>query len=527
MKKNLRKILSISLLSLLLSSCGGSSGYQIEEVDNAGGSSFYEIFVGSFCDSNNDGIGDLKGVESKLDYLKKLGISNIWLTPIHPSPSYHKYDVKDYYSIDPNFGTMADFESLVSTAKTKGIGVIMDMVFNHCSNQNPWFTSWCQAMKDNDSSSEVFEDFSWSRRPKDGYGSYPDAGGVYVECNFDYGMPEFNLDSPHVRAELKKIQDFWLDKGVAGFRYDAVVYYYCINGGGVISGLIDQNVEVMRYLADSAKAKKSDAYLVGEAWIEDPSTLAGYAASTMNVFNFAAAGLTLTGSAGKALNINGGPAFAEALVNTQKLLREANPNGDTCFFVANHDMDRWGGYRSGHYKDVEGRRAVASLYLLTPGTPFLYYGEEIEMLGTRDPNSSTDALRRQAMVWGGGEHQCNQPEGRSAPEQVTKGVKESLDDGRSTLNHYRKVLSIRNKYKDLFRKGTYEVLDLDSKYACGFKITLGQDTYYLVHNCYDEPLELKISGPGAIVETIDTNAEAATYKDGTLKLPLYTSVLMR
>lgn len=524
-RKNLRKILSMSALMGLLASCGGN-GYDIKKQDVAGGSAVYEIFVGSFCDSNGDGVGDLKGIESKLDYLQNLGVSYLWLTPVHPSNSYHKYDVKDYYAIDSSFGTVADFESLVSKAKEKGIGILMDMVFNHASRQSTWFNSFAAAARSGDRESEYINDFVWSVKPKEGYAAYDECGGVYVECNFDQNMPEFNLESDHVRAELVKIQNYWLDKGVAGFRYDAVLYYYCSNSGGVISGDTEKNVSFMKYLADSAKAKKPDVYLVGEAWVNDQNLIATYASSGMNAFNFVTSGVDASGSAGKAV-INGGEKdFAKAVENAQAKLRAARADADLCFFVSNHDTDRWGGYRNGQIYAEEARKCVASAYLLTPGTPFAYYGEEIQMLGTRTSSESTDASRRQAMVWGEGEPMCKQPEGKTVPEQVTIGVKEAEKDGYSMLNHYRKVLSIRNAHKDLFRKGTFTALDLGPERVAGFKITLNNETYYLIHNCFREAVEITVPG-SEIVDSVNTFKVAPTLANSKLSLAAYSSVLMR
>ena len=521
---NLKKTLMTTLHALALCACssGNVNGYAIEKQDVAGGSAFYEIFVGSFCDSNGDGIGDLRGIESKLDYLKDLGVSYLWLTPVHPSPSYHKYDVKDYYAIDPSFGTLADFDSLVKSAKDKGIGIIMDMVFNHTSVQSEWFDKFCKATSVDDPYATYY---STSRSAKAGY-TYINKASAYVETNFSPDMPELNLKNPNVIAELVKVQDYWLEKGVAGFRYDAVVYYFCENVGGKIVGDTEKNVAVMRQLADAARAKKSDVYLVGEAWVDDQNTIASYAGSTMNAFNFPTSGVDGSGTAGEIV-LDGGPsAFSKSVVEANKKIKEANPNGDLCFFVSNHDQDRWGSFRSGRANDVEARKVIASAYLLTPGTPFMYYGEEISMLGTRT-SKSTDAERRQAMVWGEGEAMCKQPENVTVPTQVEKGVKESLEDGWSTLNHYRKVLSIRNKYKDVFRKGSFEPLNFGYERACGFKITENGQTYYLVHNCYKEALTLKVEGATAILENIETTKSSASLKDGSVTIPAFSSVFMR
>lgn len=527
MKKKALLMLPLLTLSFSLVSCGeSSSGYEIEEVDNAGGSAYYEIFVSSFADSNGDGIGDLKGIENKLDYLKDLGISHIWLTPIHSSPSYHKYDVKDYYSIDPSFGTMDDFESLVSSAKSKGIGIIMDMVFNHCSNKGTWYQNWVNAVNSKDTSSPYYDDFSWSRSAKDGY-AYDSSVGVYVESNFSGDMPEFNLDSEHVREEHKAIQEFWLNKGVEGFRYDAVLYYYCVNVGGVISGIDDSNIPYLKMLHDHVVSIKEDAYTVGECWVSDSSKIASYSSSGMDMFYFPASGAPSTSSIAIAgVPLNSGASFAKGVAAHQAALKEAGGEATPTYFVSNHDQDRWGGYRNGRANAQNERKVMESAYLLTPGTPFLYYGEEIEMLGSRGAKENTDAKRRQAMVWGGGEAICNQPEGVEAEEQVTKGVAECLKEGYSFINHIKKTLSIRNKYKDLFAEGTFSHLDLDEASLVSFVIQLGEKNYFLLTNGSNSSLDLDLGKQATLLEEIPTLGVKASLNSSKLTLPGYSTVLL-
>jgi alpha-amylase len=526
---------AFTLLSLLLASCGGGAassltsaslsssssapfdGYVMEDATNEGGSAFYEIFVSSFCDSNGDGVGDLNGITSKLDYLEKLGVSYLWLTPIHPSPSYHKYDVKDYYAIDSSFGTIDDFATLVSSAKAHHIGIVMDMVFNHASSKSVWFEKFVSdALAKNSASDSCANDFVWAREAQDGYHYNADLG-AYVESRFSDSMPEFNLDSSHVRTEMAKIMNFWLDKGVAGFRYDAVTYYYYLN--------VTKNVEFMKYLVASAQAHKAGTYQVGEAWVNDQSTLNSYSASGMHCFNFPTSEGRALGSVGYLEGYADGPKrFGAALVKAQSGIQAAG-GIEPAFFVSNHDQDRWGSYFSGHGSAAEYERKVtASAYLLTPGTPFMYYGEEIQMRGIRG-DESTDAARRQAMLWGAGESKCAQPENFTYANQVTVGVKEALEDGWSMLNHYRKVLSVRNKYNDLFRKGTYAYHDFSNAEICAFDITSGDKTYVLIHNVGKTSKALTLTS-GSLLADINTNKTASTLASGALTIQGYSSVLI-
>ena len=258
----MKKIISVLLCALLAGSCvfagcgnndgkssdSGSSSSSEEKKNNAPDPTegikavastdnyrnVYQIFVNSFCDSNNDGIGDINGIISQLDYINDgdpakgndLGADAIWLTPVMPSKSYHKYDVEDYYDIDKNFGTLKDYEKLLSECHKRGIKVIMDLVLNHISSQNPLFVNAVKEVSDGklDGDAQYFE-----VHKSDYFSSDVQVvrmGNDYVcEANFSLDMPEWNLNSDKTRAEFKKIAKFWLDKGVDGFRLDAVKYY--------------------------------------------------------------------------------------------------------------------------------------------------------------------------------------------------------------------------------------------------------------------------------------------------------------
>jgi alpha-amylase len=515
--------LALATLTMALSGCGTTNsasssvdGYDLSGASNEGGSAFYEIFVGSYCDSNGDGTGDLNGIASKLDYLENLGVSYLWLTPVHPSPSYHKYDVKDYYAIDSSFGTLADFTSLVTKAKEHHIGIVMDMVFNHASVQSTWFQEWRDDLNAGKAASSSHSgDFVWSRNSKDGYSQDVETG-VYVESRFSDQMPEFNLDSTSVRSEMANIMKFWLDKGVAGFRYDACTYYYY--------GDTVKNVSFMKYLVSTVQSYKPGAYQVGEAWVNNQSDINTYSSSGMHCFNFPTSEGNKTGSIGYLEGYTDGPKrFGASLVAAQSGIKTAG-GLEPVYFVSNHDQDRWGSYFNGHKKPELERKLTVSAYLLTPGTPFMYYGEEIQMRGIRGSEPS-DAMRRQAMLWGGDEKLCKQPEGYTYANQVTVGVKEALADGWSMVNHYRKVLSVRNKYNNLFQSGTYEVADLGLSTVCAFKITYDNATYYLVHNTLETAITATVSA-NTILADINTSKTASTLNAGTLTLQPFSSVLL-
>ena len=206
---------------------------------------WYEIFVYSFQDSNGDGIGDLNGVRSRLDYIEEMGYTGLWLMPIMPSPSYHKYDVTDYYDIDPQYGTLEDFRALVQACHERKMKLIIDMPFNHSSSQHPFFVDACKALING--SESIYTDY-YCFSQQTGQKQVPvGESGWYYEEQFSGGqMPDLNLDSEAVREEIRQIFEFWLiDVGVDGFRLDAVTSYYAADTA--------QNVDFLRWLKGLAE----------------------------------------------------------------------------------------------------------------------------------------------------------------------------------------------------------------------------------------------------------------------------------
>lgn len=513
MRKN-RAATYLALLVPFLCGCG-ESGYAVEKVSNEGGSAVYEIFVGEFADSNGDGSGDLNGITNHLDYLEDLGVSYLWLTPIHPSKSYHKYDVDDYYSIDSKFGTLADFDNLVAKAKEHHIGILLDMVFNHCSVYNPLYTQFFNDFRNGNKGGHGY-DFVWSKTAKEGYHFFSELG-VYVESRFSETMPEFDLSKPYIIEQQKAVQEFWLDHGVAGFRYDAVGYYFY--------GDTAKNVDYMKTLVSECQAKKADVYQVGEAWPNNctEADIATYQSSGMHAFNFPTSENNAAGSVGYVGYSSGLASFVTSVVNAQTQI--ANAGGvEPCFFVSNHDQSRWGNYYNGKVDEEKKRKLIASCYLLTPGTPFLYYGEELEMLGTKQ--SSFDNYIRQAMQWGESTPDCAQPQGVAFPDQVKTTVTSAKSEGWSFLNHYRKVLSIRNKYNDLFRYGTYAAQDLGDSHLGCFKITYNNESHYLVHSNSATALTVTTSFGSSLLEDIETRGSASSFRNHQLTVQPYSSVLL-
>ena len=453
---------------------------------------YYEIFVGGFSDSNKDRMGDINGLIKRLDYLndgdpnsgKSLGIEGIWLMPIMPSPSYHKYDVKDYYSIDPAYGTMQDFENLIAECNKRGIKLIIDFVLNHTSTQHPWFINAKKAIKegalDNPyagyyiKETEMITGHSWHEFEKT-----PDGTQYYYEGNFSPSMPELNMDNPQVRREIIDIAKFWLDKGVGGFRLDAVKYFYY--GDDI------KNIEFLNWLNDECKKIKNDVYIVAENWSGTISIQNYYEA--VNCFDF-----SFSGTSGDiyytAQGIQSVTEYAITLEAYQRQILRKNPNAILNPFISNHDMDRAAGFLS---TDDYIMHMAANLYILSSGCPFIYYGEEIGMKGSRG-SEQTDANRRLAMLWGDSD-KVRDPSGSTYAKanQVNGTVKNQLPKENSLYNHYKKLIMLRRANPEIAR-GTIDALDFSTHTTFGGFISDYMGSKAAVfHNTGEEEITIDLS----------------------------------
>lgn len=499
------------------------SNQEISQVYDNNSGAYYEIFVYSFYDSNNDGIGDLNGVKEKLPYLKELGISGIWLCPIMTSNSYHKYDVIDYYNIDEDYGTRADFESLVSSAKDYNIDIIIDLVLNHTSTSNKWFIESLNAHRNNDVYNQYYDYYNWTTIPNTGY-TQSSVQGLYYESRFDSSMPDLNLDNENVRSEIKNIITFWLNKGIKGFRLDATTYYYQSSA---------KNIEMLEYIRNCAKEVKDDVYIIGEAW-SDQSTIENYSATGNSFFAFQYSQGNNPGFA-SSINTKNISVLNEQLVEFTNTIRKSNSETNASFFVSNHDMDRMGRYFSGREYESQYLKLVASLYLLSPGNPFIYYGEEIGIAGTRG-TSNTDANRRLHMIWGGSdkENETIDPPGANFDTnlQVKFGANDLKDDPSSLTYHYKKILNLRNKYADLFLKGDVSYVKISSA-IYGLKFSNESKEIIVLTNIFDNLIELNLTNyienisDYKIVDEIQIiNEKAKLSQDGELYLPPFSSIVL-
>ena len=501
MKKMTKAVALLLALLLLLTGCGAAAPAATEEPTEAPTEApvavldpiddnyrtFYQIFVGSFSDSNNDGIGDLRGIINRMDYLNDgdmntetdLGVQGIWLSPIFTSPSYHKYDAKDYYEIDWRFGTMEDLKELADLCEERNIKLILDLAINHSSHQNEWFLQFKQARIDGDTENPYYDYYSCATTEGKLNGvTYQKIAGVdcWYECNFSTEMPELNFDNPQVRQDMVDLAKFYLDMGIDGFRFDAVKYIYY--------GDTARSTEFWEWYMEQLRAIDPDIYCVGECWSGESEILAYYPA--MNCFDFAmsqAEGIAATAAKGQ--NIS---KFTNYVVSLQNKIKEANPEGMAMSFLSNHDMDRI----AGAFILDNNMKMAANLYLLSPGSPVIYYGEEIGMRGSRG-GEMTDANRRLAMLWGDGDF-IRDPQGSTYPakNQISTTVADQKADENSMYNYYCKLLAVRHRNPAIAR-GTYTAIKNAQKNLGGFLIEREGETIALLHNNGAEPLSFDLS----------------------------------
>jgi glycosidase len=527
--KKTASLLITSFILLSSSVLGGCGKKTVDPVDD-NYRVFYEIFVGSFSDSNGDGVGDIRGIINRMDYLndgdinsgKSLGIQGIWLSPILASHSYHKYDVTNYYKIDQKFGTDDDLKELLKICDERNVKVIMDLVLNHTASDNLWFSKFTSAHKSGDTSNEYYDFYSWAKKDEIPGGrtfrQIPGCTDQYYECNFSTDMPELNFDNTAVRQAVLDLAKYWIDMGIDGFRFDAVKYVYY---GDTVN-----SVKFWDWFMKELRAYDPDIYCVGECWSGDAETLEYVKA--VNCFNFQIA--QAEGFTANAVKKSSAVSVFTNYVETyQDKVQAASPEyGMPVAFLSNHDMDRSAGYMM---LANQWPQMAANLYILSPGSPFIYYGEEIAAKGTRG-GAMTDANRRLAMNWGDGDT-VKDPVGADYPysKQTNGTVKEQLENEGSLLHYYEKLISLRVKYPEIAR-GDYKSLTYSKNTFGGFEIFYEGDITWLFHNTNDTETTVDLSECSAFtakdVKVMDFIGQGTASISGTeLTIGPRTSVIVK
>jgi glycosidase len=395
---------------------------------------FYEIFVRSFYDTNGDGIGDFNGITQKLDYLQGLGVNAIWLMPINPSPSYHGYDVLNFYGVNPEYGTMDDFKNLLDEAHKRDIRIIIDLVLNHTSSQHPFFVDA------NSNPNSTYRDwFVWSNDPGD---HWHQGNGGYYYGFFWGGMPDLNYRNSEVTNQMFEVTRYWLeDIGIDGFRIDAAKHL--IEEGDQLENTTATH-EWFKSFYTFYKKSNSNAYTVGEIYGAGAFMATTYAQQLDHIFNFELA-------SGIINSVNG--ESNTGINSAWKFTLKDISNGEYATFLTNHDQNRVMSVLNGN----EEKAKLAAVMLLTsPGTPFIYYGEEIGMQGKKP-----DEDIRLPMQWSANTNAgftTGTPWRAPNTNYTQVNVAVQNEDSNSLLVFYRTLTKLRAEHSAL-RTGSISILE--------------------------------------------------------------------
>lgn len=502
---------------------------------------YYHIWVCSFNDSNSDETGDLQGIIDKLDYINDgdpttdtdLGLDGIWLSPIMPSDSYHKYDVDDYMDIDPAFGDLETFDRLIEECDKRGIAVILDLVLNHCGTGHEYWTqALAEAKAGNLDGYAKYYRFSANGSMGTGWRNVIGNINLWYEGQFSGEMPEWNLEYEGTRDYFEEVAKFWLERGVAGFRLDAVKY--------MTDDVTDGN-EFLNWFYRTAQKYNPDVYMVGENWQSNSYIYSTYESGIDSQFAFSFA--TAQGNFATSVNSGTGNDLALLLKKFCSGSKEANEDAINAFFLSNHDMVRCGNYFA---NGLEYQKMAAAAYILTPGNSFTYYGEEI---GLEVPSgfSGNDAFFRGPMIWDSDVEPDIWCTAAARSDIPYGGVKQQSEDEDSLLSFYKRVIKVKNQTPEIARGQLVETYTFDNTSICAFKVEYEGTQVMVIHNMSSEnsatltltedmltsPVirgDLYAQTAQADVETTGEEGEQtviyATLVDGILTMPPQSSVVL-
>ncbi|MEG0783174.1 alpha-glucosidase [Carnobacterium sp.] len=529
----------------------------------------YQIYPRSFQDSNSDGVGDIAGITSRLEYLEKLGIDVIWLSPVYKSPNDDNgYDISDYEAILPEFGTMADMDELIREAKQRGIQIIMDLVVNHTSDEHPWFK---EAKK---SKTNPYRDYYIWRDPVNG-GPPNDLQSIFSgsawefdkETNqyyfhlFSKRQPDLNWENPAVQEEVWKLMNFWLAKGIGGFRMDVID----LIGKIPDKGITGNGPKLHEYLKKMHKETfgKYDVLTVGETWGATPEIAKLYSNPDREelsmVFQFEH--ISLDELPGKSKWDLQPLDFIQLKAILSKWQTALGDEGWNSLFWNNHDLpriiSRWGN-DSPKYRVKSGKMLATILHLMK-GTPYIYQGEEIGMVNT--PVSSIEELddieslnmyrerlaagydkadilasinkkgrdnARRPMQWSNHEHggfTTGTPWLELSPRYSEINVENELADSESLFYHYQRLIQLR-KNNPLVVWGTYQELVPNDTQLFVYERSYENETWLIVANFYEEEADFSHESH-KVKEIILSNYSDSSVDLANLHLRAYETVVYR
>lgn len=482
----------------------------------------YEIFVQSFADGNGDGKGDFKGLTAKLDHLTELGVGGIWLMPIMNSPTYHKYDVSDYKSIHPDYGTIEDFKKFVEEAHKRNIRVLVDLILNHTGSDHPWFK---EAIKDKNSKYHNY--YVWAKKDSirsqiakkqisfdsDNITQWHAVNGDTTADHyygfFWGGMPDLNFDNPDVKAEFVDIGKFWLtEMKVDGFRLDAAKHIFPTDRA-------KDNHEFWVWFRDEMKKIKPDVYLVGEVWSK-ASDVAPYLKGLPALFNFDL-GYAITSAVSTGRDTSG------LITEYKKIIDFYNSSTSDYIdatFLKNHDQNR---ILSELHDDEQKARMAASILLTLPGTPYIYYGEEIGMKGLKP-----DEYIREPYIWDKDHKdpaQTTWEEPRYSTEKTVVPLAVQKADPKSMYNFYKDLIGYRNDSEAL-TYGVIELAPVAMNEVISFYRTKGNDKLFVIHNISDVEVTFPIDLDELYRLDYTTNP-AIELRETEIVLPAYSTAILK
>ncbi len=468
----MKKILQILIILITTISC-----FKQENTNRV----YYEIFVRSYSDSNGDGIGDLNGITQKLPEIKKMGFEGLWLTPIFQSPSYHKYDVTDYLSIDKEYGTKEDLKKLVEKAHELDISVIIDFPINHTSIEHPWFKD----IKQNPNS-KYKDYYNIIKKDEEGYNTnIAVLGGKswhklndneYYYGVFWGGMPDLNFSNDELKKEIIEYAKYWLkETKIDGYRLDAAPHIFAYGEHGNKLDNAKENMKWWKEFRSSLEKINKNIYLVGEVWSSTDNISKFYEVFDSNFnFEFSEKLIFNTVFSGNSSKLR------DSLTNIYSKYEKVNPNYIDAPFLTNHDQARV----ANKIHNVERLKLIASILLTLPGNPYIYYGEELGMKG-----SKPDEYIRQGYIWRD-QYQTNWV--KELNNEDIKNFYTQEKDKNSLLSHYIKWIKIRKENPEI-RYGKYEALDLNNNGVFAFKMKYKGKEKIVLHNLLKESVEITIN----------------------------------
>jgi len=486
----------------------------IELIDHFPETVFYEIFVRAFQDSTDNGIGDIAGMTERLDYLEELGIEALWLMPINPSPTYHGYDVTDYYEINPDFGSLDDFREFIDEAHQRGINVIIDLVINHSSYEHEWFQD---ALNDKESPYRDWyiwadEDTNVDARGEWGQNLWHGEEPNQYMSVFWEGMPDLNMDNQDVRDKIYDIGEFWLDDvGVDGFRLDAAKHIY--------PGEAEKNHQWWSEFRSEMEVINEDVFLVGEVW-DIPQVTAPYLEDGFHsTFNF-----DLGEDIVQAVRQERGNRLVSSHLNVLDRYKTYSDDYIDATFLTNHDIDRVMSQLQGN---DDRAKMAASLLLSLPGSPFIYYGEEIGMEGQKP-----DEHIREPMLWNRepfeGDGQTTWINPRHNLTDEVPSVENMKNDDESLWRHYQTWVHLRRSHAALLY-GDFAESETQGEGIVAFIRESDDERLLVVHNLSKESIDVEIADEDDVSILYFSESEESTFSvdDRILKIDGYSTVIFK